>query len=60
MKRYTERQMEDVARLSPLRHANLNVLGHYSFRGSTPAGGVLRPLRDPAGAEEEDDESAEG
>lgn len=27
---------EDVARLSPLRHANLNVLGRYSFRGSTP------------------------
>lgn len=33
---------EDVARLSPLRHANLNVLGRYSFRGSTPAGGGLR------------------
>ncbi|MGW0194800.1 Tn3 family transposase [Nonomuraea sp. NPDC003201] len=41
---------EDVARLSSLRHANLNVLGRYSFRGSTPAGGVLRPLRDPAAA----------
>lgn len=25
---------EDVARLSPLRHANLNVLGRYTFRDS--------------------------
>jgi hypothetical protein len=29
---------EDVARLSPLKHANLSVLGRYSFRASTPAG----------------------
>ncbi len=34
---------QDVARLSPLRHANLNVLGRYSFRASSPAGGELRP-----------------
>jgi hypothetical protein len=47
---------EDVARLSPLKHANLNVLGRYSFRASTPAGGGLRPLRDPATA----DADAEG
>ena len=33
---------EDVARLSPLRHANLNWLGRYSFRVSSPAGGELR------------------
>ncbi|MFF2147611.1 hypothetical protein [Kitasatospora sp. NPDC058190] len=51
---------EDVARLSPLKHVNLNVLGRYSFRGSTPAGGLLRPLRDPAEADEEDGEDAEG
>lgn len=38
---------EDVARLSPLKHANLNCLGRYSFRPSTPAGDGLRPLRDP-------------
>jgi TnpA family transposase len=44
----------DVARLSPLRHANLNVLGRYSFRSSLPAGG-LRPLRDPAAAGEDDE-----
>jgi hypothetical protein len=40
---------EDVARLSPLKHADLNCLGRYSFRSSTPAGGSLRPLRDAAG-----------
>lgn len=38
---------EDVSRLSPLKHANLNCLGRYSFRASTPVGGDLRPLRDP-------------
>jgi TnpA family transposase len=38
---------EDVARVSPLKHANLNVLGRYSFTASTPASGALRPLRDP-------------
>ncbi|GAA4233053.1 TnpA family transposase [Streptosporangium album] len=47
---------EDVARLSPLKHANLNVLGRYSFRASTPAGGGLRPLRNPAAAERDDDD----
>jgi hypothetical protein len=29
---------EDVTRLSPLKHKNLNVLGRYSFTASTPAG----------------------
>ncbi|GHK05920.1 hypothetical protein SY2F82_77170 [Streptomyces sp. Y2F8-2] len=38
---------EDVARLSPLKHANLNVLGRYSIRASVPADCGLRPLRDP-------------
>jgi hypothetical protein len=49
---------EDVARLSPLKHKNLNVLGRYSFTASTPAGGGLRPLRDPdaAGLDEDDEE----
>ncbi|MER6917054.1 Tn3 family transposase [Streptomyces sp. NPDC000594] len=47
---------EDVARLSPLKHKNLNVLGRYSFTSSTPAGGGLRPLRDPDAAELDDDE----
>jgi len=47
---------EDVARLSPLKHANLNVLGRYSFSASPPAGGGLRPLLDPAPADTNDDE----
>jgi hypothetical protein len=42
---------EDVARVSPLKHANLNVLGRYSFRSSTPVDGGLRPLRDPGAPE---------
>jgi hypothetical protein len=32
---------EDVARLSPHKHANLNCLGRYSFRASQPAQGLL-------------------
>lgn len=48
---------EDIARLSPLKHRNLNVLGRYSFTASTSAGGALRPLRDPDTVElDEDDE----
>jgi TnpA family transposase len=52
---------EDIARLSPLKHRNLHLLGRYSFRTSTPAGGVLRPLRDPdtPGLDEDDDGSEE-
>nr|WP_185094825.1 Tn3 family transposase [Streptomyces sp. PanSC19] len=42
-----ELQDEDIARLSPLEHRNLNLLGRYSFTASTPAAGNLRPLRDP-------------
>ncbi|MFD7630513.1 hypothetical protein ACFV7Q_31595 [Streptomyces sp. NPDC059851] len=30
------------------------VFGRYSFRPSVPAGGDLRPLRDPAEADDED------
>lgn len=39
----------DVARLSPLLHERINMLGRYSF--SVPeavANGELRPFRDPA------------
>jgi hypothetical protein len=32
------------------------VLGRYSFRASTPAGGGLRPLRDPATADTDEEE----
>jgi hypothetical protein len=41
---------EDVARLSPLKHANLNV-GDATASASAPAGGGLRPLRDLATAD---------
>jgi hypothetical protein len=51
---------EDIARLSPLKHRNLNLLGRYSFTASTPAAGTLRPLRDPDAPElDEDDEGAD-
>jgi hypothetical protein len=51
---------EDIARLSPLKHRNVNVLGRYSFTASTPAGGNLRPLRDPDAVElDDDDEGAD-
>jgi hypothetical protein len=41
-------QDDDVARLSPLPHEHINMLGRYSF--SVPEEvqrGELRPLRDP-------------
>jgi TnpA family transposase len=47
---------EDIARLSPLKHRNLNVLGRYSFTAGVPADGFLRPLRDPDAPELDDDE----
>ncbi|MCZ4512519.1 Tn3 family transposase [Streptomyces sp. ActVer] len=47
---------EDIARLSPLKHRNLNLLCRYSFTASTPAAGVLRPLRDPDGPELDEDD----
>ncbi len=49
---------EDIARLSPLKHRNLNLLGRYSFTASTPAASALRPLRDPDTPELDEDESA--
>ncbi|MFI7641650.1 Tn3 family transposase [Nonomuraea sp. NPDC049400] len=51
---------EDITRLSPLKHRNLNLLGRYSFTASTPASGALRPLRDPDAPElDEDDEGVD-
>lgn len=39
---------EDVARLSPLLHGHVNVLGRYSFQlPDEVARGQMRPLRDP-------------
>ncbi|MEU9428685.1 Tn3 family transposase [Streptomyces sp. NPDC048342] len=46
---------EDVARLSPLKHKNLNVLGRYNFTASQPVDG-LRPLRDPDAPDLDDDD----
>jgi len=45
---------EDVARLSPLGHAHLNCLGRYAFTSQPLT--QLRPLRDPAAPDSEDDE----
>ena len=40
---------EDVARLSPLIHQHINMLGRYSFVVPEPVvRGKLRPLRTPA------------
>jgi hypothetical protein len=47
---------EDIIRLSPLKHRNLNLLGRYSFTASVPAAGALRPLRDPDAPELDEDE----
>jgi TnpA family transposase len=45
---------EDVARLSPLAHEHINMLGRYAFILPEPvARGELRPLRIPAQAAEE-------
>jgi hypothetical protein len=43
----------DKARLSPLKDKHVNCLGRYAIISSQPAQG-LRPLRDPAGADETD------
>ena len=51
---------EDVARVSPLKHANLNVLGRYNFTASVPAAGALRPLRDPDSPELDEDDDGSG
>jgi hypothetical protein len=49
---------EDIARLSPLKHKNLNCLGRYSFTASQPVQG-LRPLRDPDTADLDDDDDGQ-
>ena len=43
-----EARPEDIARLSPLGHKHVNMLGRYAFTlPDTVARGELRPLRDP-------------
>ena len=50
---------EEVARLSPLGHEHVNMLGRYAFvLPDTVARGELRPLRDPRSARDEADEPA--
>ena len=47
---------EDVARLSPLTHEHINMLGRYAFILPDPvARGELRPLRSPTQADDERD-----
>jgi TnpA family transposase len=45
---------EDVARLSPLGFKHIHFLGRYVFTPSEP--GQVRPLRDPASADDDEDE----
>ena len=46
---------EDVARLSPLAHEHINMLGRYAFILPEPvARGELRPLRSPATLSDDD------
>jgi hypothetical protein len=49
---------EDIARLSPLKHKNLNCLGRYSFTASQPVQG-RRPQRDPDPADLDDDDDGQ-
>jgi hypothetical protein len=44
----------DVARLSPLGFKHIHFLGRYAFTPSEP--GQVRPLRDPAAADDDEDE----
>jgi hypothetical protein len=43
----------------PLKHANLNCLGRYSFAARPPREG-LRPLRDPATVHLDEDDEGTG
>lgn len=49
-----------IARPSPLKHRNRNLLGRYGFTASTPTAGALRPPRDPDSPDlDEDDDGRE-
>ncbi|MEV3999053.1 Tn3 family transposase [Streptomyces halstedii] len=50
---------KDIARLSPLKHRNLNPLGRCSFTASIPAADALRPLRDPDAPELDEDDDGQ-
>ncbi len=50
-----EARDEDLARVSPLSRAHVNVLGRYSFDlDESLAGGGMRPLRNPSEIEEDE------
>ena len=50
-----ETKPEDVARLSPLAHEHINMLGRYHFTLAEPiVRGELRPLRDPSDPNEQE------
>ncbi|GAA2731470.1 Tn3-like element Tn3 family transposase [Actinocorallia aurantiaca] len=48
-------QDEDMARLSPFVHSHLGVHGTYTFALPDLAPGAIRDLRDPDGAEDDDE-----
>ncbi|WP_432182095.1 hypothetical protein [Streptomyces sp. NBC_00063] len=50
---------EDVARVSPLKHANQSCLDRYSFAARPPREG-LRPLCDPATVHRDEDDEDTG
>ncbi|MDH6522999.1 hypothetical protein M2163_000496 [Streptomyces sp. SAI-135] len=52
--------LDDVARVSPLKHANLNVLSRSTFTASAPAAGALRLLRGPDSPELDEDDDGNG
>ncbi|MFJ4932072.1 hypothetical protein [Streptomyces sp. NPDC088736] len=47
-----------IGSCSPLKHANLNCLGRYSFRPALPGRGTLRPLHEPADPADDEDTEA--
>ncbi|MCC5481262.1 transposase [Streptomyces barringtoniae] len=51
---------DDVARVSPLKHADLNCLGRYSFAARPPREGRLRSLHDPATVHLDEDDEGTG
>lgn len=53
VERGAEVREEDLARVSPLMHAHVRVLGRYHFRlDESVEGGGMRPLRDPEAIDE--------
>ena len=53
-----ESREEDISRLCPLKHRDLNLLGRHSFTASVPGAGDLRPLRDPDAPDLDEDDGS--